>query len=87
VSADPAGLLDDVPLTLEAVLAETTVPLDVLAGARPGMVILTNQPVEEPVRVYLQGQLVAEGEVVLVGDQFAVRILRLLDGGSAAAGS
>ncbi len=75
--AEPGVGLDDVPLTLEVVLAETWLTLDTVAGIEPGSVILMGQSVEEPVQLYLQGRKIGEGEVVLMGEQFAVRFTRL----------
>lgn len=76
----PEHRLEDIPLTLEVVLAETFMPLEELAGVEEGTVLLLGQSVEEPVKLYLQGQRIGEAEVVVIGEQFAARVTRLEHG-------
>jgi flagellar motor switch protein FliN/FliY len=75
-----AGQLDilldmDVPVTV--VLGETQIPVRRLLQLGPGAVLKLDKPIEAPADLYLKDSKVAEAEVVVVENRFAVRIKQI----------
>lgn len=71
------SLLYDIPLTLRAELGRTQKRVEEIVSLGPGMVIELDRAVGEAVDIYANGQWVARGEVVVVEDNFAVRITEI----------
>ena len=67
----------DLPISIELGRARMSVQ-DVLALAR-GSVVQLDRQAGEPVDVYVGNRRFAEGEVVIVGEQFGVRITRIVN--------
>jgi flagellar motor switch/type III secretory pathway protein FliN len=78
-AADPT-VLDQVPITLEFRVGQVTLPLaDVTKTLAPGTVLsLDSAAGPETVTVLAQGQPLAVGELVTVGEVLAVRVTRLV---------
>jgi flagellar motor switch protein FliN/FliY len=79
-AAKAAGVsfLWDIPLTVEVVLGETELTVREVMEIGVGSVVELNRSYGEPVDVYLNGRLVARGEVVTAGEQFGVKIKEIL---------
>jgi len=78
-------LLDmDVPLT--AVLGTTQIPVRRLLQLGPGSVLRLEKPIEAPADLFLKEAKFAEADVVVVENQFAIRIKRILGAGTPAQG-
>lgn len=79
-AAGPEGLgfLWDVPMTFEVVLGSTTLTVREVMEMGPGSVVDLDRAYGEPVDILLNGRLVARGDVVVVGDQFGVKITEIL---------
>lgn len=73
--------IDKVPLTLSVIVASTRLNLADVTRASAGDTIEFDQTVDDPVLITCNGQVIAEGEVVVVGDFYSVRITRMLDDG------
>jgi flagellar motor switch protein FliN/FliY len=52
-------------------------PLADLLALRAGEVLTLDRQMNEPVELFLNDRLVARGEIVSVGDSFAVRIVEV----------
>lgn len=79
---DPAtiGLLGHVQLELTVQLGRTKRSIkDVLALA-PGAVLELDRLAGEPVDILANGRLVAKGEVLVIGENFGVRVTELISG-------
>ncbi|MBK9493765.1 MAG: Flagellar motor switch protein FliN [Alphaproteobacteria bacterium ADurb.BinA280] len=81
LSADPgaAGELNlevllDVPVTIALEVGRARVPIRNLLQLNPGSVIELERGAAEPLDVYVNGTLIAHGEVVVVNDRFGVRL-------------
>lgn len=71
--------LPDVPVTVSMGLGRTMKPLnDVLTLGEQSLIELDKR-VGDPIDVYLNGTLFARGEVVVVNENFGVRVTELLD--------
>jgi flagellar motor switch protein FliN/FliY len=75
-------LLDmDVPVTV--VLGATRVPIRRLLQLGPGSVLKLEKSVDAPVELFLKDSKFAEADVVVVDNQFAVRITQIIKAGAA----
>lgn len=67
-------VLLDVPVTLQLEVGRARVPIRNLLQLNPGSVIELERGAAEPLDVYVNGTLIAHGEVVVVNDRFGVRL-------------
>jgi flagellar motor switch protein FliN/FliY len=78
------ALLDvNLPIVIEIGRSSLTVQEVLQLGV--GSVVPLDRSVGEPVDIYVSDRRLAHGEIVVVGDRFAVRITRVLSGNSAEA--
>jgi type III secretion system YscQ/HrcQ family protein len=77
-----SAAIDSMPIVLDFHVGEASVPLsDLPAALAPGYMIELGRPLDaQTVTVRANGQLLAHGELIQVGDQLAVRISRLAGG-------
>jgi type III secretion system YscQ/HrcQ family protein len=77
--ARASAAIDTMPIVLDFHLGEVSMPLSELPAAlAPGYVIELGRPLDTgAVSVRANGQLLAHGELIQVGDQLAVRISRI----------
>jgi len=71
-------LLLEVPLKVSVVLGRTKRPIKEVLNLTPGAIVELNSLVDEPVEVLVNGTLVAKGEVVVVNENFGVRITNII---------
>lgn len=72
-------MIMDVPVTINAVLGNTSVLIADLLQLGPGSVVELNKRAGEPVDLYVNDKLVAMGDVVVVNDTFGIRITEVVD--------
>jgi len=78
------GLVRDVELDLKIELGRTHMYLEDVLRLRKGSVVPLDKLAGDPVDVYVNGRLVARGEVLVLNDNFCVRVAELIAGSSAA---
>jgi flagellar motor switch protein FliN/FliY len=71
-------LLRDVSLDLKIELGRTRMHLDEILQLRKGSVVTLDKLAGDPVDVYVNGRLVARGEVLVLNDNFCVRVVELV---------
>ncbi|MGO0121723.1 flagellar motor switch phosphatase FliY [Desulfothermobacter acidiphilus] len=71
-------LILDIPLKVSVVLGRTRRPIKEILGMGPGSIVELEALVDEPVEVLVNGVLVARGEVVVVEENFGVRITSII---------
>jgi flagellar motor switch protein FliN/FliY len=71
-------MLLDVPVPVVAQLGSTEMRIREILRLAPGSVIELEKLAGEPVDVYVRGQNFAQGEVVVVDDNFGIRITRII---------
>ncbi|MCL6561256.1 MAG: flagellar motor switch phosphatase FliY [Firmicutes bacterium] len=71
-------LILDIPLKVTVLLGRTRWPMKDILGLTPGSVVELQSLVDEPVEVLVNGTLVAKGEVVVVNENFGVRITNII---------
>jgi flagellar motor switch protein FliN/FliY len=75
--AQGMNMILDVPVQLAVELGRAKMSLREVMELREGSVIQLNKSAGEPVALYVNEQLVAKGEIVLVEDFLGVRITEL----------
>lgn len=76
-AAEPDMSLDvilDVPVTLSLEVGRTRMPIRNLLQLNQGSVVELERGAGEPLDVFVNGTLIAHGEVVVVNDRFGVRL-------------
>ncbi|MBD9368294.1 flagellar motor switch protein FliN [Xanthomonas sp. XNM01] len=64
----------DVPVTLSLEVGRVRMPIRNLLQLNQGSVIELERGAGEPLDVYVNGTLIAHGEVVVINDRFGVRL-------------
>jgi flagellar motor switch protein FliN/FliY len=64
----------DVPVTLSMEVGRTRIPIRNLLQLNQGSVVELDRAAGEPLDVFVNGTLVAHGEVVVVNDRFGIRL-------------
>jgi flagellar motor switch protein FliN/FliY len=78
-------LVRDVQLDLKIELGRTRMPLEDVLRLRRDTVVTLDKLAGDPVDVYVNGRLIARGEVLVLNDNFCVRVTELIVGDSAVA--
>ena|SRR5579871_6002062 len=64
----------DVPVTLSMEVGRTKIPIRNLLQLNQGSVVELDRAAGEPLDVFVNGTLVAHGEVVVVNEKFGIRL-------------
>jgi len=75
----------DVSLPVVVEIGRTQLTVQDVLNLAPGAVIEIDRAVGEPVDIFVGDRKFAQGEVVVVGEQFAVRVIKLVQPSEAAA--
>lgn len=88
ISPDVAGLTPeaaknlelvmDIPIQLTVELGRTRMPIRNLLQLAQGSVVELNELAGEPLDVFVNGCLVAQGEVVVVNEKFGIRLTDII---------
>jgi len=73
------GLLMDVPLKLTVELGRTTKLVKEILALAPGSVVELDKLAGEPVDILVNEKLIAKGEVVVIDENFGVRITEIIN--------
>lgn len=79
-SHDNIDLILDVPLQVSVVLGRTKKNIRDILNLANGSLIQLDKLADEPVEVLVNGKVIAEGEVVVVDENFGVRINNIVSG-------
>lgn len=71
-------LIMDVPLEFSVVLGKTRKTIREILSFGNGSVVELNKMAEEPLEIYVNGKLIAHGEVVVINENFGIRITNIL---------
>lgn len=74
----PVDLLGDVELDLRIELGRTEMRLEEVLQLRGGSVVALDKLAGDPVDIYVNGRLIAHGEVLVMNDNFCVRVTELV---------
>lgn len=73
------GLLNDVPLVVTAELGRTSMYVRDLLNLAPGTVVELDRLAGAPIDILVNGKIIARGEVVVVDEEFGVRVVEIVD--------
>jgi flagellar motor switch protein FliN len=84
--AGPAQLerLRDVPVELAVEIGRTQMTIGETLALGPGSIVTLNRLAGEPVDLLVNGTPIARGEVVVIDEEFGLRITEVVPGGAAA---
>jgi len=71
-------LIMDVPLEFSVVLGKSRKTIKEVLSFGNGSVIELNKLADEPLEIYVNGKLIAQGEVVVINENFGIRITNIL---------
>jgi flagellar motor switch protein FliN len=82
VAAGPAagdlGRLSDVPVELAVEIGRTRMTVGATLELRPGSIVVLDRVAGEPVDLLVNGTPIARGEVVVIDEEFALRVTDVL---------
>jgi len=76
--AAPLSILHDLTMPVAIELGRTRMSVQEILGLGRGSVIQLERMAGEPIDIFVGDRRFAEGEVVVVGEQFGVRVTRIL---------
>jgi flagellar motor switch protein FliN len=87
VSQNGADLrrLSDVPMELSVEIGRTSMTVGETLQLRPGSIVTLARLAGEPVDLLVNGTPIARGEVVIVDEEFGLRVTEIVEGDLAAA--
>ena len=68
----------DVPLDFSVVLGKSRKTIKDILSLSTGSVVELDKMTDEPLEIYVNGKLIAEGEVVVINESFGIRITNIL---------
>ncbi|MEA3422387.1 MAG: flagellar motor switch phosphatase FliY [Bacillota bacterium] len=71
-------MIMDVPLELDVVLGRSRKSIKEILSFEPGSIIELNEVVEEPLDIFVNGKMIAKGEVVVIDEKFGIRVTNIL---------
>jgi flagellar motor switch protein FliN/FliY len=72
--------LHDVPVELAVEIGRTTMTIGETLGLGPGSIITLNRLAGEPVDLLVNGKPIARGEVVVIDEEFGLRVTEVVSG-------
>jgi len=81
------GRLSDVPVELAVEIGRTRMTVGATLELRPGSIVVLDRVAGEPVDLLVNGTPIARGEVVVIDEEFALRVTDVLGERGAAAAS
>jgi len=84
LGGDPAGLtipeyLQDLPVKVDVLLGSVNLSVKELLSCGPGSVIDIGKKASEPFDLFVNGKLVAKGEVVMMHDRIGLKVVEIVD--------
>ena len=73
------GRINNVEMSLTVEIGRTRISVRDVLGLEPGAVLELDRSAGAPADVLLNGRLIAHGEIVVIDQDYAVRITKILD--------
>lgn len=77
LASSSLSVLHDVEMVVTAELGRTTMPVRELLGLAPGMVVEIDRAAGAPIDLLVNGRKIAAGEVVVIDEEFGIRITEI----------
>ena len=71
----------DVPLEITVELGKTKVSVGDLLKMNQGSIVELDKLINQPLEIYVNGKLMAQGEVVVVNEKFGIRLTTIISPG------
>jgi flagellar motor switch protein FliN len=71
----------DIPLEISVELGKTKISIGDLLKLGQGAVVELNKSTEQPLEIFVNRKLMAQGEVVVVNEKFAIRLTNIISPG------
>ena len=71
------ALIQNIPVRVRAILGRSRLPIESILRLGPGSIVELDTVDGEPIEILANDTLIAKGEVVVVGEQFGVRITEI----------
>jgi flagellar motor switch protein FliN/FliY len=68
----------DIPVQVSAVLGRTVIPVSKLLSLSRGSLVELDQRVGDPIEIYVNNQLVAKGELIVVEERLGVSLTEIV---------
>lgn len=81
-SLGPLTLLQEVEMDVTVELGRTRMPIRELLALQPGMVVELDRIAGTPIDILVNGRPIACGEVVVIDEEFGIRITEIVDTGA-----
>jgi flagellar motor switch protein FliN/FliY len=81
VTAEELSRLHDVPVELAVEVGRTHMTIREALALGPGSIVTLNRLAGEPVDLLVNGKPIARGEVVVIDEEFGLRVTEVLGGG------
>ena len=78
ISSNKLEALLDIPLDVSVELGRTSMTLKQVLDLGSGSLVELDKLTGEPVDILVNGKAIAEGEVVVIGENFGIRITKIL---------
>lgn len=75
--AGALGFMLDVDLNVAVEVGRVQLPVRRVMELRPGSVVELQRSASDPVEIYANNRCIGRGEIVVVGEQFGVRVTEL----------
>lgn len=72
-------MVAEIPVEITAELGRTTKKICEILEYGPGTIIELDKLVGEPLDIYANGKFIAKGEVVVIDDNFGIRITEIVN--------
>jgi len=83
--ADGFGLIQDIDVRLTVELGRKSMRLRDVLGLAESSVVELDRLTDEPLDMFVNGKLIARGEVIAQGNRFALRVLEIVGASSSSA--
>ena len=80
-SAQNMDFLLDIPLEITVELGKSKITIGDLLKLSQGSVVELDKLTNQPLQIYVNKKLMAEGEVVVVNEKFAIRLMNIISPG------
>lgn len=77
-ASTPADTLRDIPVQISVGLGKASVSLGTLMSMKKGDILTLDKQVGDPVDIFVNNHLVAQGELTMNGEQFGVILTTLV---------
>ena len=72
----------DVPLDLSVEIGRTRMQVKNILDLRQGSIVELDKQAGDPVDIFVNGRIIAKGDVVIINDNFGMRITEIISSGS-----